>query len=314
MLKISATFLDEISWDIPHQNWTAAKWDQDFAAMKKAGINTVVMIRSGLARWTAWPCRYLHEQCGTAMPETDLPDLFLTLAEKYEMRFFLGLYHSRYYSSNNQWDKEIKLNMGVAKEAWERYGHRKAFQGWYLCHEISVNSGNIIGLYSSLGKYCKAISGNLPVMISPFVKGIKEGNEWNPELATGRASITPENHEKEWRNILQALQGAVDIVAFQDGHVDIFELQNYLEINRRIIEEFGMECWTNCETFDRDMPIRFLPIKWEKMLYKLKAAEAVGITKAITFEFSHFMSPNSIYAGAHGLYECYLDYINNPKK
>ena len=151
-------------------------------------------------------------------------------------------------------------------------------------------------------------------MISPFVKGIKEGNEWNPELATGRASITPENHEKEWRNILQALQGAVDIVAFQDGHVDIFELQNYLEINRRIIEEFGMECWTNCETFDRDMPIRFLPIKWEKMLYKLKAAEAVGITKAITFEFSHFMSPNSIYAGAHGLYECYLDYINNPKK
>lgn len=310
MLKITATFLDEISWDIPHQNWTPAKWDRDFAAMKKAGINTVVMIRSGLARWTAWPCEFLHKEAGTAMPETDLADLFLTLAEKYEMQFFLGLYHSRYYTSHNQWDREVELNKGVAKEAMARYGKRKAFKGWYLCQEISVASGNIIDLYSSLGKYCKELSGGLPVMISPFIKGIKEGNDWDPFQATGQHSIEPAEHEKEWRKILKALRCAVDIVAFQDGHVDIFELQSYLEINRRIIEEYGMECWTNCESFDRDMPIRFLPIKWEKMLYKLRAAEAAGIKNAITFEFSHFMSPNSIYAGAHGLYECYMDYIN----
>ena len=310
MLKITATFIDEISWDIPHQNWTPSKWDRDFAAMKRAGIDTVVMIRSGLDRWTAWPCEYLHRECSTALPETDLADLFLTLSEKYGMRFFLGLYDSRYYTFHDQWPREIELNFGTAREAWERYGHRKAFQGWYLCQEVSVNSGSIISLYSSLGKYCKDLSGGLPVLISPFIRGVKEGNAWDPEFASGRKSIEPEKHEEEWRQILQALRGAVDIVAFQDGHVDIFELQNYLEINRRIIEEFGMECWTNCESFDRDMPIRFLPIKWEKMLYKLRAAEAAGIGKAMTFEFSHFMSPNSIYAGAHGLYECYLDYIN----
>lgn len=33
-----------------------------------------------------------------------------------------------------------------------------------------------------------------------------------------------------------------------------------------------MKCWTNIESFDRDMPIRFLPIKWEKLLLKLDAA------------------------------------------
>ncbi len=314
MLKITATFIDEISWDIPHQNWGEKEWDRDFAAMKAAGINTVIMIRSGLARWTAWPCEYLHRNAGTAMPETDLLDIFLRLAEKYDMRFFLGLYHSRYYSSNGMWEKEIELNKGTALEAWQKYGSRKAFAGWYICHEISVKSGNIIGLYAGLGKYCKELSGGLPVVISPFIKGIKEGNEWNPEAATGNASITPEAHEKEWRTILSELRGAVDIVAFQDGHVDIFELQKYLEINRRIIEEFGMECWTNCESFDRDMPIRFLPIKWEKMLYKLRAAEAAGIKNAMTFEFSHFMSPNSIYAGAHGLYDRYLDYLESEQK
>ena len=56
-----------------------------------------------------------------------------------------------------------------------------------------------------------------------------------------------------------------------------------------------MKCWTNIESFDRDMPIRFLPIKWEKLLLKLDAARRAGMENAITFEFSHFMSPNSAF-------------------
>ena len=71
----------------------------------------------------------------------------------------------------------------------------------------------------------------------------------------------------------------------------------------------NMQSWTNCESFDRDMPIRFLPIKWEKMYHKLRAAEAAGMQKAITFDFSHFMSPNSMYASAHGLFDRYKEYM-----
>ncbi len=52
-----------------------------------------------------------------------------------------------------------------------------------------------------------------------------------------------------------------------------------------------MQCWTNAESFDRDMPIRFLPIKFDKLRMKLEAAKRAGYDKAITFEFSHFMSP-----------------------
>jgi hypothetical protein len=57
------------------------------------------------------------------------------------------------------------------------------------------------------------------------------------------------------------------------------------------------------------MPIRFLPIKWEKMLLKLLAAETAGVSKAITFEFSHFMSPNSCYLQAGKLFERYCEYF-----
>ena len=50
MLKITATFIDEITGDIPHQNWLAEDWDKDFAAMKAVGIDSVTMIRCGHGR------------------------------------------------------------------------------------------------------------------------------------------------------------------------------------------------------------------------------------------------------------------------
>jgi hypothetical protein len=55
------------------------------------------------------------------------------------------------------------------------------------------------------------------------------------------------------------------------------------------------------------MPIKFFPIKWDKLRLKLDAAAAAGIEKAITFEFSHFMSPQSSYLQARHLYNRYKE-------
>lgn len=60
-IPVRATFLDEVSWDIPHQNWGVREWDADFRAMKNMGINTVVLIRAGLGRWIAAPFECLLE-------------------------------------------------------------------------------------------------------------------------------------------------------------------------------------------------------------------------------------------------------------
>jgi hypothetical protein len=58
------------------------------------------------------------------------------------------------------------------------------------------------------------------------------------------------------------------------------------------------------------MPIKFLPIKWEKLKLKLEAAQKAQVEKAITFEFSHFMSPQSAYVQAHHLFNRYLEYYS----
>ena len=97
------------------------------------------------------------------------------------------------------------------------------------------------------------------------------------------------------------------MLAFQDGHVDFDELAEYLSINRELAHKYGMQSWTNLESFDRDMPIKFPPIKWEKFLLKLKAAEKANLDKAITFEFSHFMSPQSCYPQANNLFSRYIE-------
>lgn len=306
-IPLTGTFLDEISYDIPHANWGAAEWDADFAAMRAIGIDTVILIRSGLKRWLTYPSEFLIARAGCHRPPVDLVALFLDLSQKYNMAFYFGTYDSGHYWTTGEWQTELDLNRGVVDEVWARYGSHPAFKGWYLTQEVSRRIKGIIEIYAEMGRHCKAISDNLPVLISPWMQGIKAAG-LDP-TAPHSNTLTVEEHEREWGQIMAGISGAVDVVAFQDGHVDFHELPAYLAVNKALADRNGLRCWTNSETFDRDMPIRFPPIKWEKLLLKLAAAQQVGVEKAITFEFSHFMSPNSAYLQAGKLYERYREYF-----
>lgn len=303
-MLITGTFLDEISHDIPHQNWGREDWDKDFRAMKSIGIDTVILIRCGHKRWLTYPSKYLMKAMNGHEPPVDLVRMFLELAEKYGIDFYFGLYDSGQFWKQGNPAKEMELNRAVAEEVWAAYGSNPAFRGWYINQEVNRNIPGIIELYNEIGKWCKQLSGGLPTMISPYIAGRKVTDDF----------LTVKAHEKNWDEIMSGIKDAVDVVAFQDGHCEFEELIDYLSVNKALADRYGMQSWTNCENFDRDMPIRFLPIKWEKMLLKLKAAEAAGVAKAITFEFSHFMSPNSCYLQAGKLFERYCEYFNiNPK-
>jgi len=309
-IPLTGTFLDEISHDIPHQNWGAKEWERDFQAMKAIGIDTVILIRCGFKRWLTYPSEVLIEKQGCHCPSVDLVDLYLTLAEKYGLDFFFGTYDSGHYWHAGEFQKEIDLNRAAVDEVWAKYGKRSAFKGWYLTQEVSRRVTGIIEVYRTMAQHCKDISGGkLPTLISPWMDGIKLATSFRADIYKSEG-ITVEEHEREWDEIMAGIAGSVDIVAFQDGHVDFHELPAYLEINKKLAKRHGLRCWTNSETFDRDMPIKFLPIKWEKLLLKLQAAAQVGVEKGITFEFSHFMSPNSCYLQAGHLYNRYREYFS----
>ena len=183
--------------------------------------------------------------------------------------------------------------------------HIKEYQGYA---GRNPNTGKIVDLYASLGCYCKEVSGGLPTMISPYIDGSKNVSQYNASTSKENV-VTLESHEREWDAIFAGIQGAVDIVAFQDGHVEYDELVDFLKVNKKLADRYGLECWTNSETFDRDMPIKFLPIKWEKLRLKMGLAAQAGYRNAITFEFSHFMSPQSAYLQAGHLYDRYMEYL-----
>lgn len=306
-MNITGTFLDEISHDIPHQNWGPREWALDFQAMARMGIDTVILIRCGYQRWLTYPSEILISREGCYRPPLDLVAMFLDLSEQHGMEFYFGLYDSGKYWTQGAFQQEVDLNLRVIDEVWQQYGHHPAFKGWYLSQEVSRRTGRIMDLYRKLGAHCKGISDGLPTLISPYIDGTKAILSSEAGISKAQA-ISLQQHEREWDEILGGLSGAVDILAFQDGHVDFHELGNYLRVNKDLANKHGFRCWTNAESFDRDMPIKFLPIKWEKLRMKLEAAASVGLEKAITFEFSHFMSPHSAYPQAHHLYRRYCEY------
>lgn len=309
-MKLTGTFLDEISHDIPHQNWGPEEWDTDFQHMKRMGIDTVILIRCGYKNWLTYPSAVLQEEEGAYEPPVDLVRLFLDLSEKHGMTFYFGLYDSgKYWWAQGDFQREVALNLRVIDEVWERYGSSPAFKGWYICQEVSRKTTGIINLYRQLGLHCKKVSGGLPTLISPYIDGQKAIMASEAEL-TKTDAVSLQEHEAEWDEIFAGIREAVDIVAFQDGHVDYHQLADYFAVNKQLADRHGLRCWTNAESFDRDMPIKFLPIKWEKLRLKLEAARAAGLEKAITFEFSHFMSPQSAYPQAGHLYNRYQEYRN----
>jgi hypothetical protein len=308
-IKITGTFLDEISHDIPHQNWGEAEWDLDFQYMKAIGIDTVIMIRSGYRKFITYPSQYLLGK-GCYMPSVDLLDMFLRLAEKYEMKFYFGLYDSGHYWDTGDMTYEIEDNKYVIDEVWKNYGEKyKSFGGWYLSGEISRATKGAIGAFHAMGKQCKEVSGGLPTFISPWIDGKKAVAAAGTAL-TKEEAVSVQQHEKEWDEIFAGIHEVVDACAFQDGHIDYDELDAFFTVNKKLADKYGMQCWTNAESFDRDMPIKFLPIKFDKLRMKLEAAKRCGYDKAITFEFSHFMSPQSAYLQAGNLYNRYKEYFN----
>ena len=116
------------------------EWDADFRYMKAIGIDTVIVIRSGYRKFITYPSPYLMKKHGCYMPSVDLIEMFLSLADKYGMKFYFGLYDSGHYWDTGDMSWEMDDNKYVIEEVWQRYGHHKSFYGWYISTEISPPS------------------------------------------------------------------------------------------------------------------------------------------------------------------------------
>jgi len=292
-LPITGTFLDEITFDIPSQNWGPDEWRADFDEMKAIGIDTVIIIRGGLRGETIFPSRVIG-----AEPQHDLARFFLEEASKRSMQLYFGTYDSWDWARKGTWKKEIEINKRFMSEVWNRYNSYPSFAGWYLTHETSHRRFHFREIYAGLSEHAKKLTPHKRVLISPFYPSRK---------IYGEKSLNPRQFADNWRRMLQGIT-TIDYAAFQDGTAGLHELEEYLAQAKLVMDELGIQLWNNVETFARDMPIKFPPIDFRELQQKL-VTSARYATKNITFEFSHFMSPNSCYPAARNLYKRYREYF-----
>ncbi len=298
-LRLTGTFLDEITHDIPSHNWDAKAWSRDFDAMKAAGIDTVILIRAGYRERATFDSKVLQRKVKMLPAYGDLVDLFLHEAERCGMTFFFGTYDAGTLWDDGDYQTEVDINKPFCAEVIERYGHRKAFGGWYISHEISTYNARMLEVYAELSTHLRRLK-DVPILMSPYIHGVKQFVADPIPLA---------QHRKEWDQVLAKLEGLVDIVAFQDGQVGFTELPLYLQTNRELASTYGIASWSNIESFDRDVHIKFPPIDFRKLRFKMEQAHAAGMEKLITFEFSHFLSPNSMFPSARALNKRYMEWI-----
>jgi hypothetical protein len=233
---------------------------------------------------------------------TDLVRLFLDLAAERDIDLFFGLYDSGYHWHRNDWKVEVEVNRRYLHEMFDRYGSSPAFRGWYLPHETFDSGLRIIDINVALATEIRSFS-ELPILVSPFFHG-------RSDQAAGpiAAARSVEEHARAWEEILGAYSGLVNYCAFQDGTADLLALEELVKATAEVAATAGIALWSNLESFDRDVHIKFPPLDWRKLAYKLDVVQPY-VQKVITFEFPHFLSPNSTLASARNLYRRYQDHL-----
>jgi hypothetical protein len=304
---ISGTFIDEITYDIPSQNWSREDWAREFATMASVGIDTAVIIRCGLRDQAIYDSKTLKRWRSMMPVHEDLGMQFLDLAAENGIDLFWGTYDTspEWWENTSKGHELIDIHRELMPEIWERFGSHPAFKGWYLTYEISHASSEHADLVYETGRIAKQISPHLPVMISPLITP--------PQDRGGDEAAALDAHRRNWDVIISRLRECVDIVAFQDGTAGKYEdILKYARVNAELARKYGLQSWTNVEAFDRELPLKFPPLDWRKLKTRLDIAGETGAEKIITFEFSHFLSPNSTNPAAHNLFRQYAQYADIP--
>ena len=115
---ITATFIDEITYDIPSSNWSDEQWVADLDNMKEVGIDTLVIMRGVFYDKCIYPSKIFPT---LKKDNEDFAGLILNEAAKRNMKVYMGLYISNLCWNDGDALGEIKQNKLYVDEIMQRY-------------------------------------------------------------------------------------------------------------------------------------------------------------------------------------------------
>jgi hypothetical protein len=291
---------------IQYQDWMrkldAPAWRNELSAMRRAGMDLVIV------QWLKVNgSRFLPANAA----EIDPTQIILDDADAHGMQVYVGL-----AMDNGWWQKATDADylehaadesMAVAAEAWRRYGSHRSFAGWYVPQETwdapytNDQIGRLRAFLRKISDRCKALSHGKPVAFAPFF-----GGETVPSVV-----------EKVYGQLLAG--AGIDILMPQDGvgargweGADVAgRVVPYFGAFRGACLANGITLWADLESFrlvhgepKDNRPTQFEPTDIGRLKQQI-VAEAPFVSKFVTFDFFHYLSP---YRGAaqRRLFEDYL--------
>ena len=104
-MRITGTFLDEITHDIPSQNWGPKEWRREFELYSRIGIDTLIIIRAGYQNKCIFPAKSVPDLLPVY---EDLGELFFSLADEFNLKIFFGTFDSgKYWWMRSWWKRSI---------------------------------------------------------------------------------------------------------------------------------------------------------------------------------------------------------------
>ena len=296
---ITGTFIDEITYGIPEANWTNGQWAAELDNMAELGIDTLIFIRGAFEDKCVYPSKIFPT---LKDEDDDFAGFIFREAAKRGMDVFMGGYISNLTWNGGDWRTEFTQNEKFVKECVTRYGDIPSFKGWYIPHEGYDRILNLKELMG-LAELYKDLCPGKPVLVSPFFRS----------PVTSADPFTPERTAEEWEYIFEKHGAFIDHCAFQDGTVPLKDMAAYFGAVKTVCEKHGIELWSNVETFERDVRDLYYPIAFDLLKRKIKEVEGL-VAMCITFEFSHFLSPQSMYISARNLHNLYKRYYGGKNK
>lgn len=276
---------------IQYQDWMmkldAPAWRREMSAMRRARMSLVII-------------QWLKENDRRFLPandkEIDPTQIILEEADAHGMQVYIGL------TMDNAWwlkatdaaylKRAALKSLAVAEEAWKRYGRHRSFAGWYIPQETwdDPYTGDQIallqGFLHQISAHCKALSGGKPVAFAPFYSG----------------TVKPAVVEKVYAQLLDG--AGIDILMPQDGvgarawEADVAgKVAPYFRAFQNACRANRVALWDDLESFrlvhgepKDNQPTQFEPTDIERLKRQLAAA-APFVSKFVTFDFFHYLSP-----------------------
>lgn len=275
------------------RNWTDERWQQEFAALKQAGMHYLVLgstlntDKEG-KMYSIFPSKLpgVVNRYGN-----DLVENCLRNAKLAGIKVFIGLnFDEKWWTTpiNSPWiTEQMELGNRLAKELVDRYKSRYGgtMYGWYWVWEVDNIKATTPAAHAQLAAalninlhFLNGLTPDMPFMLCPF---------FNYRLGSSQETANM------WKNVFSAANFKEgDIFAPQDcigaGGLEMQVLDEWFAALKTAVDtKPGLLFWVDTETFDQ----RFWTSAPLDRFVKQMEIVAPYVSNYITFAYSHYYSP-----------------------